>query len=198
MEVVCHKRCDDMLPCGHRCAKRCHHWNPTEHDPCRIPMEKIIKECGHTITCRCAQTPTVHDCQVPILKRLICDHVVQLACNIASSEEKLQRFSCTTPCNVILACEHKCQGTCSQCRSNRLHIPCQEKCTRVFICSHVSLFDTNGFDSENWILIQVCKAPCSANCPPCMRDCQTFCVHSKCPKRCSEPCVPCKEASNIL
>ncbi len=41
--------------------------------------------------------------------------------------------------------------------------------------------------------IKVCKAPCAANCPPCLRECQTRCVHSQCKKKCGELCTPCKE-----
>ncbi|CAF4022002.1 unnamed protein product [Adineta steineri] len=175
MNIVCRKKCIDQLPCGHPCTKNCHHSNPTQHDPCRILVEKTITECGHKIKCRCAETPTVQDCQELILKRLVCNHVVELICSTASSDKKLEVFSCPTSCDAILACGHKCKGTCGQCRSKRLHIPCQEKCTREFICSHV------------------CKASCTANCPPCTRKCETLCVHSKCQKRCCDPCPPCRE-----
>ncbi|CAF1289347.1 unnamed protein product [Adineta steineri] len=175
MTVVCHKRCIEQLPCGHPCMKSCHHSNPTQHNPCRLLVEKTITECGHKIKYRCRETPTVQDCQELTLKHLVCNHVVELPCNTASSDKKLERFSCPISCNDILACGHKCRGTCGQCRSKRLHIPCEEKCTRKLICSHA------------------CKASCTANCLPCTRNCETFCVHSKCPKQCSDPCPPCRK-----
>jgi hypothetical protein len=41
----------------------------------------------------------------------------------------------------MLACKHKCKGTCGDCRTGQLHIPCQQKCERELICSHVSLLN---------------------------------------------------------
>ncbi|CAF1425706.1 unnamed protein product, partial [Adineta steineri] len=175
MKVVCRKRCIDQLPCNHQCMKSCHYSNPTQHNPCRLLVEKTITECGHKIKYPCTETPSVQDCQELTLKRLVCNHTVELPCNTASSDKKLERFSCPISCNDILACGHTCKGTCGQCRSKRLHIPCKEKCTRKLICSHS------------------CKASCTANCLPCTRNCETFCVHSKCPKRCSDPCPPCRK-----
>jgi len=56
----------------------------------------------------------------------------------------------------------------------RLHVKCQEKCTRVLVCGHK------------------CKEPCAVNCPPCTQQCNVLCEHSKCKEKCSKPCVPCR------
>ena len=136
-DIVCRKRCDEALGCGHLCTKRCHTAKPTQHDPCRVPVDKTIVGCGHKIRFQCAQTPTVYDCKQPVLKRLACDHTVHIPCGTASFESELKRVSCPTPCTATLACTHKCVGKCGSCRTGQLHVPCQEKCGRPLICSHV-------------------------------------------------------------
>ncbi|CAF0725958.1 unnamed protein product [Adineta steineri] len=174
-EVVCRKRCNDILSCGHPCTKRCHAATPNQHDPCRVRVEKTIKQCGHKISFQCARTPTVNDCQQLVLRHLPCGHAVNVPCCIVSSPSELKKFPCSQPCKTALACKHECTGTCGRCRTGQLHIPCQQKCDRPLICSHV------------------CKAPCASNCPPCLKACQTRCVHSQCKKQCGELCTPCKE-----
>jgi hypothetical protein len=104
-------------------------------------VEKTVATCGHKIQFQCARTPAASDCQQPILKRLPCDHVVNVPCCIVSSPSELRRFPCPIPCNTILACKHKCVGTCGHCCTGQLHVPCQQKCDRPLICSHVSVFD---------------------------------------------------------
>ncbi|CAF2465989.1 unnamed protein product [Rotaria sp. Silwood2] len=174
-EIVCRKKCNQTLACGHPCTKRCHRTTPNQHDPCRVLVEKTISTCDHKIQFQCARMPTSDDCKHPVLKNLSCGHFVRVPCRIISSPSELQRFSCPNPCNTMLACKHKCTGTCGSCYTGRLHIPCQQKCERSLICSHV------------------CKATCAANCPPCLRNCETRCVHSRCKKKCGELCTPCKE-----
>ncbi|CAF0978486.1 unnamed protein product [Adineta steineri] len=174
-EVVCRKRCNDTLSCSHPCTKRCHAAAPNQHGPCRVIVEKTIKQCGHKISFQCAQIPTVNDCKQLVLKPLPCGHAVNVPCCILSSPSELKKFPCSQPCKTTLACKHECTGTCGRCRTGQLHIPCQQKCDRSLICSHV------------------CKAPCASNCPPCLKPCETRCVHSQCKKKCGELCTPCKE-----
>ncbi len=138
-EIICHKKCNERLSCGHSCTKRCHFSTPDKHDPCRVPVEKTIALCRHKIRFQCARIPTVDDCTQPILKRLHCGHAVDVPCGIISSPSKLRQFSCSTPCGAILACKHKCPGTCGECRTGQLHVPCKQKCERELICSHVRL-----------------------------------------------------------
>ncbi len=139
-DIVCYKKCNERLTCGHPCTKRCHVPTPTKHDPCRVLVEKTIATCNHKIRFQCSQTPTIADCKEPILKRLPCDHPVNVPCRIVSSPSELKRYPCPTSCNTILACKHKCPGTCGTCRTGQLHVPCGQKCGRELICSHVSLW----------------------------------------------------------
>ena len=69
--VVIHARNDAMFP------------QPTKHDPCRVPVDKNGAPCGHKIRFQCALTPSVADCSHPVLKRLPCDHAVEVPCRIA-------------------------------------------------------------------------------------------------------------------
>ncbi|UJR33622.1 hypothetical protein I4U23_021057 [Adineta vaga] len=174
-EIVCRKKCEEILSCTHACTKRCHATNPNQHDPCRVLVDKTIAQCGHTIRFQCARIPTIDDCSQPILKRLPCDHAVNVPCRIVSSPSELKRFPCPTACGTTLACKHRCAGTCGRCRTGQLHVPCQQKCERPLICSHV------------------CKSPCAVNCPPCVQACETRCIHSRCEKKCGDLCTPCKE-----
>ena len=52
---------------------------------------------------------------------------------------------------------------------------CQSKCGRTLACGHE------------------CDFPCTPTCPPCMKECNNYCIHSRCPRRCYERCMPCKE-----
>jgi hypothetical protein len=174
-DIVCRKKCSEGLSCGHSCTKRCHAKTPDQHDPCHEIVEKTISQCGHQIHIECYKTPTDSNCNGLSSKQLPCDHTVDVPCRIISSKYELKRFSCPESCDKMLSCEHKCTGKCGDCHMGQLHIACGQKCERELICSHV------------------CKAPCATNCPPCSRECQTRCIHSRCKKKCGDLCVPCKE-----
>ncbi|CAF0975352.1 unnamed protein product [Rotaria sordida] len=174
-DIICNKKCNERLLCGHSCAKQCHVETPDQHGSCRIPIEKTISECGHQIFIECCKTPTIKDCKKSSLKKLTCGHIVDVPCRIIPSSYEFKRFPCPRPCDTILACQHKCIGNCRDCHTGRLHVPCGEKCERQLICSHV------------------CKVSCATNCPPCSRQCEIRCVHSRCTRKCGDICTPCKE-----
>ncbi|CAF0927851.1 unnamed protein product [Adineta steineri] len=175
-DVICYKKCSERLSCGHLCRKQCHNKTPNQHDLCYALVDKIIPECGHIIRIACYEVPNVNNCKKSSSKQLACGHNINVPCRIISSSDQLKGYFCSEPCNKILSCEHKCIGKCGDCHAGRLHIACGQKCERELICSHV------------------CKEPCAANCPPCVRECQTRCIHSKCNKKCGELCIRCKEA----
>ena len=64
---------------------------------------------------------------------------------------------------------------CGSCHQGGLHIQCKSKCNHDLVCGHI------------------CTFSCSAECPPCQKQCNNYCPHSKCPKSCYEPCDPCRE-----
>lgn len=59
-----------------------------------------------------------------------------------------------------------------------------EKCGRFAKIKNISFID-----------IFRCKFPCSSLCPPCTDVCILECNHSKCKKKCGEPCIDCKVIS---
>ena len=137
-EIVCRKKCPTTLNCGHRCSKRCHTVQPDRHDPCRIKVNKTVPGCNHDILFECSQTPKPTDCKELVPKLLPCDHLNRVPCGITSSKSDFRQFLCQELCQTVLACEHRCAGTCGKCRTGRLHIACQAKCERPLICGHVS------------------------------------------------------------
>ena len=191
----CKKMCKKLLDCGHTCKSKCHKCND-KCQPCTTRVEKYIPECGHYMTMQCLQNPTSILCSNQCTKLLICGHPCQEQCSSQCTSlcrvsvgkmlscghtadflcyEKPQDVKCPVQCTALLKCEHQCQGTCSSCHQGRLHIQCKSKCDRELVCGHI------------------CTFSCSAECPPCQKQCNNYCPHSKCPKSCYEPCDPCRE-----
>ena len=192
-EVPCKLPCPKMCAANlHRCERYCYQ----QCGNCQILLERTIEKCGHKQLVPCYKKPSDHICQEDCRERLTCGHVCRkkcgeqctIECNILvkkdlpcghsamvecyiDPEEAAKR--CKHPCENILACEHKCSGTCGRCRQGRLHEPCREKCTRVLICGHV------------------CSGKCGKNCPPCSQECGYICQHGPCGHKCRTPCIPC-------
>ena len=114
--------------------------------------------------------PCTTHCHKDVVKTLPCGHTQNIPCFLDASIAK-----CRQPCDTFLDCGHKCPGQCGRCQRGRLHVHCRSKCGRTLVCSHV------------------CNFPCTPTCPPCMEECNNYCVHSKCQRKCYEPCVPCRE-----
>jgi hypothetical protein len=140
-EILCKKICNEKLSCGHSCTKQCHFETPDQHNSCHVRVEKTISECGHQILIECCKTPTTTDCKKSSSKQLVCGHTANVPCHIISLPDELKRFLCSKSCDTILACQHKCKGTCGSCHTGKLHVACGEKCERELICSHVSLLN---------------------------------------------------------
>ena len=136
--VVCYKECGEKLSCSHICRKQCHIETLNQHKQCYVFVEKTIPECGHQIRIKCYETPIVINCKKTSLRQLACNHFADVPCCLLSSADGLKRYSCPKPCDTILACQHKCAGTCGDCRTGKLHIACDAKCDRELICAHVS------------------------------------------------------------
>ncbi|XP_031552537.1 NFX1-type zinc finger-containing protein 1-like [Actinia tenebrosa] len=190
----CIERCVKIIPgCteGHLCKKKC--WEPCELK-CEEPVDKILPcnhvkknarcsdnlydvkcdercpnflECGHRCQARCGE-PCTSSCKELVKRNWPCGHEVTIACSASP-------LHCRGPCDV-LCCGHECSGSCGECLQGRVHRRCKKICGRVLVCGHH------------------CRATCTTNyaCPPCSRDCENRCKHSKCDKKCGELCVPCQ------
>ena len=194
-KAKCNQKCPNILKCGHKCRYKCFQCK-SGCRPCSEPVAKMIM-CGHKIEMPCHQDPSTivsctklcgrvlkcgHICQelcskpcttsccVRVNKTLPCGHTQNIPCYLDASIAE-----CRQPCDTFLDCGHKCPGRCGRCQRGRLHVRCRSKCGRTLVCSHV------------------CDFPCTPTCPPCMEECNNYCVHSKCQRKCYEPCVPCRE-----
>uniref|UniRef100_A0A1I8A7A0 RZ-type domain-containing protein n=1 Tax=Steinernema glaseri TaxID=37863 RepID=A0A1I8A7A0_9BILA len=189
-DVKCSQPCPEALRCGHRCADKCSAPCTTS---CKHPVHKILN-CGHPKMMACYEDPGNVRCTKKVRKSWFgCGHQVDVECWIDPL-----KTPCPHPCRMSLPdCGHSCKGTCGKCRQGRLHVRCDEKCSRVLICGHV------------------CGSKCSSTCPPCEQPCETACFHSRCSsvlksayekqkcrkdlhgktagRKCGELCPPCLE-----
>ncbi|OIW28699.1 NFX1-type zinc finger-containing protein 1 [Coniochaeta ligniaria NRRL 30616] len=168
------------LTCNHACPKLCGEGCGT----CNVPIDQVELPCGHKkdrVRCCEAQKPSNIRCAVEVEKTVpTCGHVVPTPCfKDVSSEE----FHCPTPCHQLLACGHVCPGTCGTCRvKSRDSVETHQTCRKI--CGKPS-------DTCN----HICRRRCHIGelCPPCDRQCEMQCAHSRCSLKCSESCAPCIE-----
>lgn len=215
-EAGCGRLCDKRLLCGHSCPKKCHstllhnavyclescprsipgcdHSCPNDcGSPCVkrcaviLTDSSIILSCGHELTnptCWQKQHPELVSCKVTMQKEVPrCKHIVQVPCYV---DVQAASHVCKAPCASPLACGHACNQACYRCYNSapqdqqqvQQHAPCKQPCGRAFnACEHA------------------CLQPCHGDepCQPCDANCGAACPHSKCDKKCHEPCAPCAE-----
>ncbi|OTA67744.1 hypothetical protein K449DRAFT_364164 [Hypoxylon sp. EC38] len=214
-EGGCILRCDRRLLCGHSCINRCH--SETLHsavkclepcprlkkgcqhpcrrlcgDPCKVKCDEYLQglditlACGHKISsapCWQAQDPSTIVCQRVVKKTVPgCKHTVEVPCHI---DVDTDAYKCVKPCLDPQPCGHSCRSLCYMCKERKEgkiaqtnHGICKQECGRKYTtCRHNCS--------------QVCHG--EAPCPLCPAPCEVHCSHSKCGKKCHEPCVPCAE-----
>ncbi|XP_074461788.1 NFX1-type zinc finger-containing protein 1 isoform X2 [Larus michahellis] len=197
-EYQCLKPCQKVLCAnGHRCPRSC--YEPC--GPCTVRVEKTISKCGHLQMVPCSTPESEFLCQEPCQKKLDCGHTCnkfcgqkctqwcpelvtvtlkcghnqQVKCWVTEEMKHEKPVECKTKCSVMLQCGHACSGSCHACFEGRFHQQCSSPCKRLLVCSHK------------------CQQPCTAECPPCQRECENHCIHSRCKKKCGESCFPCAE-----
>ncbi|KAH7708252.1 NFX1-type zinc finger-containing protein 1-like protein [Aphelenchoides avenae] len=155
--VKCPEPCQRSLVCGHRCKEKC---STACTAKCVEPVRRRMP-CGHPMTMKCFEKTSEVKCTAKVMKKWSrCNHTTETECSA-----NVDAVPCPKPCDAnIPGCEHKCEGTCGQCRNGRLHIQCRKECGRTLICGHP------------------CDSKCSKTCPPCSRPCETACAHSQCSK----------------
>lgn len=211
-EGGCILPCTQRLNCGHACPNRCHsqllhgsvfclepctrrkqgcdHLCPLPcGQPCHTKCQAEIKDihvelpCGHVKTsllCYQYQDQAMIVCQKPVERTVpLCGHKVSVPCHVDVMKES---YVCPAVCGALLPCGHECKARCKKC-NNRTpgklvtkHMDCKQPCGR----------DYNGCQHH-------CTEPCHGEepCPLCPARCDAWCSHSKCDKRCCEPCTPC-------
>ncbi|KAI1103087.1 hypothetical protein F4804DRAFT_245949 [Jackrogersella minutella] len=214
-EGGCILRCDRRLSCGHPCINRCHHENlhnavkclepcprlknGCQHpcrfacgDPCSAKCVEYLNNlditltCGHKIYsayCWQAQDPSTMICKQMVKKKVPgCDHIVEVFCHTNVSSDS---YRCEKMCLDPQPCGHLCKSPCYRCRVRKEgkivttdHGICGQECGRKYTtCRHS------------------CRQTChgQAACPLCPTPCEVRCSHSKCDKKCHEPCAPCAQ-----
>lgn len=214
-EGGCNQRCLNRLPCGHACVQKCHSvmvhnavhcLEPCQRpqkgcshpcpkrcgDPCPILCNVSVYQadrvlpCGHsmpTLPCWQAQDLGTVRCKTKVKKIAPgCKHEVTIPCHV---DVDAVGYKCEAPCQSHLQCGHTCKRPCRECtvrdedggiQTN--HGNCQQKCGRnQSTCAHV------------------CNTVCHGEnpCPPCQENCDVHCSHSRCVRKCCEPCTPCAE-----
>ncbi|KAK7530030.1 hypothetical protein IWX50DRAFT_710597 [Phyllosticta citricarpa] len=214
-EGGCNRKCDKRLECGHACLCRCHSDLLHNAQVCQEPCQKTLKGCDHSCPEICGKScpskclvnirdysrrlpcghlqPNLPCWQSQDLSRVKCDemvkrkipgceHEMNLACHIDVASEN---FQCVASCGSALPCGHTCKRSCKLCRrrsGETTHVDhgvCIQRCGRDYnTCQHS------------------CKTACHGDqpCPLCDEPCNVSCSHSKCDKKCHEPCAPCAEA----
>jgi hypothetical protein len=213
-EGGCHLRCVQRLACGHACIQKCHsellHNAVLCLEPCPRPFEgcnhscpKICGEkcpekcmaiifsqerrldCGHRmqkLPCWQNQDLGTVRCSV-LVRRMVpgCEHYVTIPCHVDVSS---LNYKCLVQCRSNLPCGHACRRVCHHCFkrgpliTEACHDQCQQRCDRTrSTCAHA------------------CNTPCHGDslCPSCQAPCDVQCGHSKCGRKCYEPCTPCAE-----
>lgn len=214
-EGGCNLKCDKRLNCGHACINQCH--SDALHnlvkclEPCQRPIQgcethacprpcgdkcptrcyepiaDVLLPCGHEQTLPCWEAKDLNTarCLQPVEHHLkTCGHQIRIECH---QSENLDSIKCSSRCGKILSCGHACRRCCSHCREfeestliKEDHSTCQETCGRPYtMCRHSCIAKCHGDD----------------RCPPCKKPCEVRCVHSRCKKKCFEPCTPCAEGN---
>jgi hypothetical protein len=214
-EAGCDLLCGQRLPCGHSCVNKCHSEGLHKAVYCLKPCNRVKEGCSHNCQYECGrqcdencnvevakidmelpcghhvqklpcwqyQDPSQVRCRV-LVERTVpgCDHKVIMPCHRNVDDP---HFICTAVCGALQPCGHTCTHKCCKCRSRKGleiveedHGTCEQQCGRDFTnCRHS------------------CTASCHGKevCPLCNQACDVQCSHTKCTKRCSEPCTPCAE-----
>ncbi|CAG8013371.1 unnamed protein product [Penicillium salamii] len=179
----CEKACPRIRSsCRHECPKLC----GEDCGPCLTKIHHVELLCGHIkLTIFCHQMSDLESikCDVQLEKTIPrCGHTVQVSC---SKDITSMDFRCPAPCEDLLACGHKCSGSCANCiedvngkRGQFKHISCTRICDRPYgICNHR------------------CPQTChdGEKCRPCDAKCEVQCSHSACDSTCGTACAPCIE-----
>uniref|UniRef100_UPI00358EB1D1 NFX1-type zinc finger-containing protein 1-like isoform X2 n=1 Tax=Myxine glutinosa TaxID=7769 RepID=UPI00358EB1D1 len=166
--VDCAVMVDATLPCGHQQNVKCYQKNCRE--VCKWPCEHHLP-CGHACDKECGQTCVV-DCAVMVDATLPCGHKQEVMCYQKNSTD-----ICEWPCERQLVCGHKCDKKCGQ----KCTEQCQHPINATLPCGHkenVLCFQQNNSEK--------CTSACEKLLP-----CGHICIckgKGKCKDKCSPYC----------
>ena len=215
----CDKACKRKLRCGHTCTGIC---GAPCIDRCKVGVKRTCPQ-GHQVLRKCFETLTARPCDKACKRKLICGHRCQNLCSETCTTEcefptlkkypcgHQHRLPCSSPieehpcdiiCRVPLACGHTCRGKCSDCRSIRIHKPCEYSITQQHFCGEeiqmkcVGLRDSHELKSDKKMSSRLLHCAhntipydqCRTDLYKCTEQCQWSCEHYSCTKLCHEIC----------
>ena len=122
--LLCEMPCEFILPCQHKCLKKCHE---SHTDVCCEEVVKVLK-CGHSVETICEMKPEDIHCTFPCEEKLPCGHQCKSKCG-----ESHTQF-CEEPIKKTLKCGHSLLLFCSE---NEDKIECPHKCLVKLECGHM-------------------------------------------------------------
>ena len=211
----CSKPCSKVLPCSHTCANPC---NTACTVKCVMPCEKK-KLCGHPCVNTDGETPkpcyeACGDCNYLIEREVPnCKHKMTVPC-----ARKVTPDICTSPCDKILDCGHKCAKQCNEdcsvdCDTSVLKaldcghetmLPCSLKIDETFkclenvniplICGHIlttTCFNRSQLDLKNLDCTKPCNflLPCDHYCLGLCTGCIYGSDHVPCKRTCDRTLI---------
>ncbi|XP_021348896.1 NFX1-type zinc finger-containing protein 1-like [Mizuhopecten yessoensis] len=164
----CEERCEENLPCGHRCAEACGEDHTTE---CQELVLKSWPSCRHAGMVKCSEKVT-KECVEQCQDILGCEHLCSGSCG-SCLMGRLHK-ACTMVCGRTLICGHECADRCSRCP------PCKRVCENRCIHSKCQ---------------NPCGEPCAACNERCEWTCQHYTCTNLCNEPCERPRCnnPCKK-----
>ncbi|CAI6345463.1 unnamed protein product [Macrosiphum euphorbiae] len=196
----CENQVTKVIPdCGHTITMKCK--TIPERMLCTKKCERIL-DCGHICKNVCAKDCSTKDCKEIVLQKnslLACGHNrVWVLCCDKDKEFKLDSQyildKCREPCLQKLNCNNICLGTCGECKQGRIHVPCSEICSKINPCNHTCKFPCKERClpcNQKCIyscLHSKCNRLCGNACVPCEEKCEWKCPHLKCTRKCYEIC----------
>ncbi|KAK5985991.1 hypothetical protein GCK32_012651, partial [Trichostrongylus colubriformis] len=206
-KAVCHKRCEEILNCGHQCPSTCgkpcdmvclepvtisndfcnHSWtvvcceaNISTDCPKRCPK---TLSCGHDCQERCGQPCTVL-CNKPTRRHLDCGHTINVPCHVDETSRQCE----VKVLQDLELCGHSVMVPCHA-GTNPSY--CPALCDKQLQCGHKCIrkcgecFDAGecrceAVCSKSLPCGHQCSKRCGELCEPCTSSCLTTCKHQDC------------------
>eukprot|EP00924_Labyrinthula_sp_SR-Ha-C_P001245 augustus_masked-scaffold_7-processed-gene-18.6-mRNA-1 protein AED:0.40 eAED:0.40 QI:0/0/0/0.5/1/1/2/0/1721 len=196
----CSLSCQDRLPCGHACTRKCHPGD-REHAEmqCVEPCERVIPKCGHPCPRFCYQECGM--CEEDIKETLPCGHEIQVKCSQQGTK------TCTFIYNEFKLphCEHSMEVTCpesqklrkllakeSSVNSRYLGFKCQSRCGSLNKCGHICENSCGDCLFKSWKSTGQLKVSQHMSCKYKCKE--AFDCGHQCSGICHQPgeCKPCQ------
>ncbi|CAD6191512.1 unnamed protein product [Caenorhabditis auriculariae] len=183
---VCSSRCDQKLPCGHRCAAKC---GERCTQKCEEPVNHVYKLCGHRaeVPCWTVSAGRPPPCEAKCEEELMCGHDCPDKCGEPCQVMCKKLIERTLHCGHIITIE---------CHQENKFVKCEVTFKqKMNPCGHLCLVECGTSDSSEFCTEACseklsCGHICGARCGDCRRNGKHIC-HAKCQKKlpCAHPCV---------